>query len=112
MSELLHSMQSSISDVNAWATANMLKRNDNKTEFMLVTSKGTTHLHSLPTSITIGHAQIPIKQYVKNFAFTFDCHLAINAHVSNIAQTCYFELIIIIIMVIFKCYLKMKNENV
>ena len=29
--ELLHSMQSCISDVAAWATANMLKLNDNKT---------------------------------------------------------------------------------
>ena len=38
ISELLHSMQSCICDVKAWATANMLKLNDNKTELMLVTS--------------------------------------------------------------------------
>ena len=56
ISELLHSMQSCISDVKAWATANMLKLNDNKTELMLVTSKRTKRLHSLPTSITIGNA--------------------------------------------------------
>ena len=31
VSELLHSMQSCISDVKAWATASMLKLNDNKT---------------------------------------------------------------------------------
>ena len=31
ISELLHSMRSCISDVKAWATANMLKLNDNKT---------------------------------------------------------------------------------
>ena len=30
ISELLHSMQSCISDVKAWATANMLRLNDNK----------------------------------------------------------------------------------
>ena len=53
ISKLLHSMQSCISDVKAWATANMLKLNDNKTELMLVTSKRTKHLHNLPTSITI-----------------------------------------------------------
>ena len=46
---LLHSLQSCISDVKAWATANMPKLNDNKTELMLVTSKRTKHLHSLPT---------------------------------------------------------------
>ena len=92
ISELLHSMQSCICDVKAWATANMLKLNDNKTELMLVTSKRTKHLHSLPTSITIGNAQISFKESVKNLGYTLDCHLTMNAHVSNIARTCYFEL--------------------
>ena len=92
ISELLHSMQPCIGDVKAWATANMLKLNDNKTELTLVTSKRTKHLHSLPTSITIGNAQIPFKKSVKNLGFTLDCHLTMNAHVSNIARTCYFEL--------------------
>ena len=85
-------MQSCISYVKAWATANMLKLNDNRTELMLVTSKRTKHLHNLPTSINIGNAEIPFKQTVKNLGFTLDCHLTMNEHVSNIAQTCYFEL--------------------
>ena len=92
ISELLHSMQSCICDVKAWATANMLKLNDNKTELMLVTSKRTKHLHSIPTSITIGNAQVPFKQSVKNLGFTLDCHLTMNANVTNISRTCYFEL--------------------
>ena len=92
ISELLHSMQSCICDVKAWATANTLKLNDSKTELMLVTSKRSKHLHNLPTSITIGNAQIPFKHSVKNLGFTLDCHLTMNAHVSNIARTCYFEL--------------------
>ena len=92
ISELLHSMQSCISDVKVWATANMLKLNDSKTELMLVTSKRSKHLHNLSTSITIGNAQIPFKQSVKNLGFTLVCHLTMNAHVSNIARTCYFEL--------------------
>ena len=29
---------------------------------------------------------------MKNLSFTLGCHLAMNAHVSNIARTCYFEL--------------------
>ena len=28
---------------------------------------------------------------MKNLSFTLDCHLTMNAHVSNIALTCYFE---------------------
>ena len=90
--EILHSMQSCMSDVNAWATANVPKLNDNKTELMLVTSKRTKHLHSLPTSITIGNAQIPINKSLKNLGSTLDCHLTIIAHVFKIARTCYFEL--------------------
>ena len=31
-------------------------------------------------------------QPVKNLGFTLDCHLTMNAHVSNIAWTYYFEL--------------------
>ena len=70
----------------------MHKLNDNKTELMLVTSKRTKHLHSLPTLIIIGNAQIPFKQSVKNLGLTLDCHLTLNSHVLNIAWTCYFEL--------------------
>ena len=29
---------------------------------------------------------------MKNLGITLDCHLTMNAHVSNIARTCYFEL--------------------
>ena len=59
---------------------------------MLVTSKRAKHLHSLRTSITISSAQISFKQSVKNLGLTLHCHLIMNAHVSNIAWTCYFEL--------------------
>ena len=70
----------------------MLKLTDNKIELMLVISKRTKHLHSLPTSITMGNAQIAFKQSVMNLGFALDFHLTMNAHVSNIARTCYFEL--------------------
>ena len=70
----------------------MLKLNDNKTELMLVTSKRTKHLHSLPTSIPIGNAHISFKQFVKNLCLTLDCYPTRNVHVSNIARKCYFQL--------------------
>ena len=55
-------------------------------------------LRDLSISITYlllslyNYAQIPFKQSVKNLGFTLDCHLTMNAHVSNIARTCYFKL--------------------
>ena len=92
IAELLHSMQSCICDVKAWGTANMHKLNDNKTDLMLVTNNGTKHLHNLPTSITTGNVQIPFKHSMKNLGFKLDCHLTMNAHVSKIARTFFFEL--------------------
>ena len=85
-------MQSCIGDVKVWSAVNMLKLIDNKTQFMLVTSKSTNHLFNLPTSHTIGNAQITFKQSVMNLGFALDCYLTMNAHVSFIARTCYFEL--------------------
>ena len=58
---------------------------------MLVTSERSKHLHNLPTSITIGNAQILLKQSVKNLGFTLDCHLTMNAHVSNIVKLTIFK---------------------
>ena len=59
----------------------MLKLNDSKTDLMLVTSKRSKHLRNLPTSITIGNAQIPFKRSVKNLGFTLDCHHTMNENV-------------------------------
>ena len=59
ISKLLHSMQSCISDIKVWATANMIKLNDNKTELMHVNLKRTKHLHNLLSIVTIGKAQMP-----------------------------------------------------
>ena len=53
-------------------------------------------LHTAQTlpawSYAIGNGQISFKHSVKNLGFTLDCHLTMNAHVSTIAGTCYFEL--------------------
>ena len=58
----------------------------------LLTSKRSNRLHSLLTSITTRNAQIHFKQSVKNLSLALDCLLTMNAHVSKIARTCYFEL--------------------
>ena len=47
------------------------------------------HTH---TFLRIGSAQIPFKQSVKNLGLTLDYHLTMNADVSKISRTCYFEL--------------------
>ena len=82
ISKFIQPMLSCISDIKAWVTVNMLKFND-KSELMLVTSKRTKHLHSF----TIGNAQIPFKQSLKNFGFALHCHVTLNEHAFIIART-------------------------
>ena len=91
ISELLHSMQSCISDVIAWATTNMLN---------LITTRQNSCLSPLQ-ELSISIANLHQSQYemlkfpsnsMKNLGFTLDCHFTMNAHVSNIARTCYIEL--------------------
>ena len=82
ISELLYSMQSCIGDVKAWATANMLKLNDSKTELMLVTSKISKHLHNLHTSITIGNDVTSHLQRIQNYAARVILRLPMSSRIT------------------------------
>ena len=84
--ELLQTMLSCICDVKAWSSANILRLKDDKAEPILVNSKRTMHLHSLPTSISNRNTVIPFNIYVVNFDFSYDYYLTLNANVSNIAR--------------------------
>ena len=95
ISELNHSMKSCISDVNVWATVNMFELNDKKE--MTRKNSCLSPLKEISISITylLQSLSAMLKftsNSVKIFDFTLDCHLTMNAHVFNIAQTCYFEL--------------------
>ena len=68
-----------------------MHRHSDKTELTLVNSKRTKHLHSPPASIAVVNAQNPFNQSVNVVGFTLDCHVTMNAHVSNIAQTFFVE---------------------
>ena len=56
----------------------MLRLNDNETPFMFLNAKRTKHRDNLPTSITIGNAQIPFI-YIVLF-FLHNCPLLIPLH--------------------------------
>ena len=88
--ELLHSTQSCISDIGYLRTC-----------LNLTTTRQNSSLSpSRELSISIAYlflslfvnAQFPFNQYVTYLGFALDLHLTMNAYVSTIAQTCYFEL--------------------
>ena len=55
----------SINDISCVVLHGKFTTLANKIELMLVTSKRSKHLRNLPTSITMGNAQIPFKQSEK-----------------------------------------------
>ena len=58
----------------------------------LLWSKRQWSISEAVLSTTVNSASCWRKKSVKNLGSTLDCHLTMNAHVSNIARTCYFEL--------------------
>ena len=90
ISELLHSWLSCMSDVKAWASAKIHKLIDNRTELMLVTSRRTKQLD------TYFNHYLQCSNSLQTVSEEFEIYISLSscydAHVSNIAQTCYFRL--------------------
>ena len=75
-------------------TWNKLKLNDDKTEAMIVSSvrKFRSLSFSFLDMITVSCASVPLLDSVKNLGVTFDCHLTMKTHVSNLVSSANFEL--------------------
>ena len=61
---------------------------------MIVSSgrKSRSLSFSFPDFITVGCASVPLSDSVKNLGVTFDCHLTMKTHVSNLVRSANFEL--------------------
>ena len=53
---------------------------------------GNVDIVAVEEGHAIGYAPISLKHTAKKLGLTLDCHLTMNAHIHNIARTCYFEL--------------------
>ena len=87
-------MEKCIDDIKSWMTLNKLKLNDDKTEALIVSSgrKSRSLSFSFLDFITVGCASVPLSDSVKNLGVTFDCHLTMKTHVSNLVRSANFEL--------------------
>ena len=75
-------------------TLSKLKLNDDKTEAMIVSSgrQSRSLSFSFPDFISVGCAPVPLSDSVKNLGVTYDCHLTMKTHVSNLVRSANFEL--------------------
>ena len=80
-----------VKDIRQWMKCNLLKLNDDKTEFIVFSSKHrSSQLQDL--SINIGDNKILPVTHVKNLGITFDQFFTMEKHVAVVSKSCHFHL--------------------
>ena len=86
----LKSLSQCVSDVRSWMIQNKLKINDDKTEFLILTSQHCKV--KLDCTLQIGASCVQPSSSCRNLGVTFDEHLSMNLHVSNLCRNMLFYL--------------------
>ena len=80
-----------ISEIESWMTANRLKMNTDKTDFIRLGSK-----HQLAKiqsqSIALEAVHVPVSSVVTCLGVQFDSHLTFTPHVQGLACRCFYHL--------------------
>ena len=90
LDEVLNSISDCISDIRSWMITNKLKINDDKTEFLLITSPHKTITR--PIKISIGQEVILPSSSCKSLMVMFDKHLQMSTQVQSICQSTHFHI--------------------
>ena len=80
-----------IKDIKLWMTVNKLKLNDDKTEFLVITSK---YHQSKPItdSLQIASSNINASANARNLGIVFDNTLSMENHIKNVCKSTYFQI--------------------
>ena len=78
-----------ISEVHTWMHTNLLKLNDNKTEFLLIGTRDMLN-QSGSMLIKVGNDNISNADKARNLGVTFDKHLNNTDHINNLSNTLFF----------------------
>ena len=83
-------LENCVADINLWMTANKLKLNNDKSEFLFLHSR---FRHSLPPpTISVGMENIRPSQQARNLGVIFDDTTAISPHVNTIVKGAFYHI--------------------
>ena len=90
-SNALSMMTQCVEDVRVWMTQSLLKLNEDKTEFLVITSP---HFQESvrDTSLKVGDAVISSSPQCRNLGVIFDSKLDMKQHVSTVCRSAFFQL--------------------
>ena len=93
LADAIRRLEMCIQEIRMWMTANKLKLNDGKTDFMVILSAYYRQLRtSLEIAIKVGNTNIHPTMSVKNLGVTLDTNMTMHPHVNQIVQTAYVHL--------------------
>ena len=90
LDDILGSISDCIADIRHWMIKNKLKINDDKTEFLLITSPFVKLTRDV--LISIGQDQISPSSSCKSLGVMFDQHLSMDTQVKSICRSAHFHI--------------------
>ena len=81
-----------IAELSAWMSANYLKLNSAKTEFIAFDRSAASSQYLTNIQLVIGDQIIPLSTGVTNLGVSLDSSCKLSAHVQHIVRTCNFHL--------------------
>ena len=91
--QVLREMEKCLENVRSWMGKNYLKLNDSKTEFLVISQRGSKVVKlSNVESVVIGSDMIEASASAKNIGAVIDSHLTMEQQVSNVCRNCYIGL--------------------
>lgn len=87
----LQRLEACICQIRIWMIENKLKLNDDKSEFILISSPHNKQKFDM-LSINIGPEIVNVTDSVRNLGVMMDSVLNMEDHVTSVCRTCYFHL--------------------
>ena len=82
-------LESCIQEVKTWMTNNMLKLNESKTEFLVISKKSRAKSVAHITSIDIGSTPVAAVPSARNIGCVIDTTMNMEAQVNSVIKSCY-----------------------
>ena len=87
--EVLCTISACISDIRTWMIRNKLKINDDKTEFLLITSSRTKFTENI--NLSIGKENISSSNSCKSLGVMLDSHFSMDTQINSLCKATYFH---------------------
>lgn len=87
----VHQIEQCVSIVEGWMSQHQLKMNNDKTEFLIISSKQLASKFTKPSLKLSGLAVEPVK-LARNIGVTMDHHGTLDTHITNVSRNAYYQL--------------------